>query len=151
MTAIFLLSDPLYLRAPKDDELIFIFAMHRQEFEQLSQLAIQDSSVESYFSASHLDDRLGEARKREYDKLLSEIRTGLVVTTSGQSVRFIFASGGLSAIGPGWLKGIEFLPGDSNRGGQVKDDLDRPASLPEGGVYLRMIQPKWYIVLQKID
>jgi len=143
------LADPLYLKAPKDRELFTVFQDHRAAFEQLRQMATEDSV--SYFSESHLDTRLSDTRRQKYKSLLSEIRHGLTVTTNKQSVRFIFASGGLFAIGPGWLKGIEYLPGSADREGAIAENLDHLASLATGGVYLRQIEPNWFVIVQKTD
>jgi hypothetical protein len=74
------------------------------------------------------------------------------MTTDAQLVRFHFAGGSLSAIGPGWFKGIEYLPGDlSEREGVVSPELNHPASLATGEVYLRMIDAHWFIFFQNID
>jgi hypothetical protein len=143
------MADPLYLKAPKDRELFTVFHDHRAAFEKLRQMATEDSL--SYFSKSDLDARLSDQRKREYKNLLSEIRSGLVVTTDSQMAKFIFAGGGLSAIGPGWDKGIVYVPGSTDRAGVIRDNLDRPASLATGEVYLRQIEPKWFIIFEKTD
>jgi hypothetical protein len=148
---IFWRADPLFLRAPKDHELLKIFQDHRVAFERLRNMAIEDSPKDWYFSESHLDDQINEKRKQEYIVLFSEIHPGLVVTASNGSVRFIFESGGLSAISPGWLKGIEYLSGGTEREGLVVQDLDQPTSLPAGSVYLRQIEPSWFLVFQNTD
>ena len=147
---LFWVVDPLYLKAPKDRELIKVFQDHRAAFEQLRQMATEDSV--SYLTESDLDARLSDMRRQKYKSLLSEIRPSLTVTTYKQSVRFIFASGGgLLAIGPGWLKGIEYLPGGTDREGVVLENLDQPASLATGDVYLRQIEPNWFVFVQKTD
>jgi hypothetical protein len=143
------LADPLYLKAPNDNDLLIIFHNNRSAFEKLCRMATEDS--ESYISESNLDVKLSGERRQEYKSLLSGIHSGLIVTTSTQSVRFIFANGGLSAIGPEWLKGIEYLPKDVAREGTVVKDLDHPALLATGGVYLRLIEPAWFLILQKTD
>ena len=147
---LFWVVDPLYLKAPKDRELIKVFQDHRAAFEQLRQMATEDSV--SYLTESDLDTRLRDMRRQKYKRLLSEIRPSLTVRTDKQSVRFIFASGGgLLAIGPGWLKGLEYLPGSTNREGVVLENLDQPASLATGEVYLRQIEPNWFVIVQKTD
>lgn len=105
----------------------------------------------SYFSESHSDTRLSDTRRQKYKSLLSETRDGLTVTTNNQSVRFIFASGGLFAIGPGWLKGIEYLPGSADREGAIMENLDQLTSLATRRVYLRQIEPNWFVIVQKTD
>ena len=147
---IFWMTDPLYLKAPKDRELIRIFQEHHAAFEKLRHMVVEDSV--SYLTESHMDGRLNDARKHEYQSLLLEISSGLIFVGSDlKSVRFIFAGGGLSAIGPGWIKGIEYVPGSVDRAGEIQDNLDQPSSLAEEGVYLRQIEPTWFIVFQKDD
>jgi hypothetical protein len=143
------IADPLYLKAPKDQTLFTLFEAKRSAFEQLRKMVIEDS--ESYITSSDLDARLDAPRRQEYRALLSEIGSGLIVRSDRQSVRFIFANGGLSAIGPGWLKGIEYLLQGPAREGVVVDSLDRPASLAVVGVYLRQIDPHWFLIFQKTD
>lgn len=143
-----LLADPLFLRAPKDRDLISLFQAHRATFERLRQMAAEDSGVVSHFAESRLDVRLSEARRQEYKRLLPKVGSGLVITTSHSAVRFRLASGGLLAIGPGWLKGIEYVTSSVDREGTVVDDLDHPAALAAGGVYLRQIEPHWFVVFQ---
>jgi hypothetical protein len=147
---LFWLADPLYLKAPKDRALITVFQDHRAAFEQLRQMAVEDSIWD--LNEAHLDARLDDKRKREYKRLLSEIRPGLGAGRDYDGkTRFIFAVGGLSAIGPEWVKGIEYVPGSTDRVGPVLENLDQPASLAWGGVYLRQIEPKWFVFFQKTD
>lgn len=147
---LFWLADPLYLRAPKDRELIKVFQDHRAAFEQLQQMAVEDSIWD--LNEAHLDARLDDKRKQEYKRLLSEIRLGLGAGRDyDEKTRFIFAAGGLSAIGPEWVKGIEYIPGSTAHVGDVVENLDQPASLAWGGMYLRQIEPKWFVFFQKTD
>lgn len=148
---IFWMADPLYLKSPTDQRLITIFQEHRAAFEKLRQMASDDSQKESYFSQSSLGNQLNDARKSEYKTLLSEIHSGLIVTTDNQSVRFIFAHGGLSAIGPEWFKGIEYISGNSRMEGAILPNLNKPASLPVGGVYLMPIERGWFVIFQKTE
>jgi hypothetical protein len=146
---LFWLADPLYLKAPKGRELITFFQDHRAAFEKLRQMAAEDSA--GYLSESHLDARLGDKRKHEYKSLLSEIRPCRSMGGDYQTTRFIFAGGGLLAIGPGWAKGIEYVAGNTDRVGPIKENLDQLASLAMGGVYLRQIEPNWFVFVQKTD
>jgi hypothetical protein len=103
--AIFWLADPLFLKSPQDQQLLGKFHDSRAAFEVLRDMVIQDSHHKRYFRISNLDDVSDERRDR-YQKLLTEISSGLIVTVDDHAtVRFIFAVGGLSAIGPGWSKG----------------------------------------------
>ena len=145
---LFWLADPLYLKAPKDRELIKVFQDHRAAFEQLRQMATEDSM--GIFSESDLDAGLGDKRRQEYKSLLSEIRPGVLVAKDYDGrTRFIFAEGALLAIGPEWIKGIEYVPGSTAREGDVLKNLDQPASLPWGDVYLRQIEPKVAIFISE--
>ena len=146
---LFWMADPLYLKAPKDRQLITFFQDHRAAFEKLRQMAAEDSA--GYLSESHLDARLGVKRRQEYKSLLSEIRPCRSVGADDQTTRFIFSGGGLLAVGPGWAKGIEYIPGSTDRVGPVVENLDQPASLAMGGVYLRQIEPMWFVFFQKTD
>ncbi len=146
----FWLADPLNIRSFSDQELISIFSAHQGAFEQLRQMAIEDMQRESYFSESNLNSNLDTKRKQTYKALLSEIYPHLVVTIDhNRIVRFVFAGGGLSAIGPGWLKGIEYLP-ENHKAEGVRQTLDRKNELPPG-VYLKNIEGRWFIIYQKTE
>ena len=146
---LFWMADPLYLKAPKDSVLITKFHEHHEAFDQLRHMMIEDSLA--YLSESQIDGRLNDARKNEYQSMLSKIQSGLIIGSDLKSVRFIFAIGGLSAIGSGWFKGIEYVPEGVNSGGDILDSLDRPSSLVVEGVYLRQIEPNWFVIFQKDD
>jgi hypothetical protein len=142
--------DPYEITSPSDEWLLATFHDHRAALEKLRQMVIDDSGHEAYFSESQLDDKLGQSRRKEYKNLIYEIYSGLVVTVDyDKSVRFIYAGAGLSAISSGWLKGIQYVPGDEKKG-QVVMNLDKTGVLPPG-VYLRSIEPKWFVVYQKTD
>jgi hypothetical protein len=147
---VFWAADPLQIKAPSDQELIAFFQAHRGELESLRRMATEDMHAQSYFSESKLDGIFSEVRRQKYQRLL-KIKSGLIVTVNyDESVRFICALGGLSAIGPGWAKGIQFLPqGTKQIGVQVKT-LDNERTLP-AGVYLREIVPDWFILFQRDD
>ena len=133
---------------PKDQELIATFYAHRQAFELLQEMATEDARRGWYLGASD-PSKLDQPRRDEYKKLISEIRPGLQVAMNGTTgvVRFIFAGEG-SAIGPDWVKGIEYVPGDHGWEGVLLPDLDKAASLP-ASVYIREIEPRWLIFYQR--
>jgi hypothetical protein len=148
---IFWASDPFNLRSPYDETLLTVFHDHRQSFEKLRQMATEDSRQESRFTETDLGAELGEIRQREYKDEISQIFSGLIVVTdSYNAVRFIFASGGLSAISGGWLKGIEYLPEGKQNQLDILTSLDKARSLSPG-VYFRRIESTWFIVYQKAD
>jgi hypothetical protein len=143
----FWIVDPLYLRAPKDAQIIRVFNEQREPFEKLSALALEDSSKGPWFSESWLNPLLGDERKRMYRDLLKQIRPGLVVGTSKTSVKFIFVSTGIP-IGPGWFKGLARITDNPTDWGIVVDDLDQPRTLSADTLYLRRIAPNWYVVFE---
>ena len=144
-------TDSPYINAPSDGKLIEKLHNHRAAFERLRQMVTEDLKAKSYFSDSDLDGKLPESRKQEYRSLLSEIQPGLIVTVDyDKAVRFIFASGGASAIGPGWLKAIQFTSDEGKQKGTKLQNLDNPNTLPVG-VYFREIEPNWCVLYQRTD
>lgn len=133
--------------ASADAKVIGIFEAHRGEFERLRQMATEDMRTASFFSETNISNGLPEPRRNEYKHLLN-VSPGLQVGTNYDgSVRFIFASAG-EAIGPGWAKGIEFIPDGQKVIGTQRDTLDDPAKLPQG-VYLRKVEPRWFVFFQR--
>ncbi len=134
--------------APKDQELIAIFYDRRQAFEQLQEMAAEDARRGWYLLGSD-PNKPDQPRRDEYKNLISQIRPGLQVAMTGPTgtVRFIFAGEGV-AIGPGWVKGIEYVPGDYSREGVLLPDLNKTASLP-ARCYIRQIEPNWFIFYQR--
>ncbi len=134
--------------APKDQELIAAFHAQRHSFEQLQEMAAEDARRGWYLGASD-PSKLDQSRRDEYKKLISQTRPGLQVALNGTTgvVRFIFAGEG-TAIGPDWVKGIEYVPRDDNWEGVLLPDLDKAASLP-ASVYIREIEPRWLIFYQR--
>ena len=133
---------------PKDQELISTFHAHRQAFEQLQEMVTQDAR-RGWYLAGNDPHKPDQPRRDEYKNLISQIRPGLQVAMTGPTgvVRFIFASEG-TAIGPDWVKGIEYVPGDYAGEGVSLHDLDKAASLP-AHVYVREIEPRWLIFYQR--
>jgi hypothetical protein len=133
---------------PKDEELISSFHAHRQALEQVQEMATEDARRGWYLGASD-PSKLDQPRRDEYKKLVSEIRPGLDVVMNGNNgvVRFIFAQKG-SAFGPSWAKGIEYMPGDYKREGVLLPSLNK-AGILAADVYLRQIEPKWFIFYQR--
>jgi hypothetical protein len=148
---IFWMIDPLNFRAPKDQKLVSLFYEHRTAFEKLREMATEDLNQTSFISESAVKGKISETRKLEYKKLISGIFPSMILAADyDASVRFVFADGGLSAISPGWVKGIEYVPGDIRRKGGLVQSLDMANNLP-AGVYLRLIESNWFIVYQRTD
>jgi hypothetical protein len=133
---------------PRDQELISIFHADRQAFERLQKMATEDARRGWYLGGSDLS-KLDQPRRDEYKNLISQIRPGLIVAVTGPTggLRFMFSGEGV-AIGPGWVKGIEYGPGDYSPDGVFLPDLDKAAGLPPN-VYLRQIEPNWFIFYQR--
>lgn len=138
-------SKPL---APSDQDLISLFYTHHRAFDQLQQMAAEDARRNWYLGNGDLN-KVEQSRRDAYKNLTSEIRPGTQVAMNGTTgvVRFIFAGEGV-AIGPDWVKGIEYVPGDSTREGVLLPDLNKESSLP-ADVYLREIEPRWFIFYQR--
>jgi hypothetical protein len=133
--------------APTDDKVIGIFRAHRGELERLGQMATEDMHDTSYFSVANISNGLPASRRNEYKNLL-KLSPGLQVGTNYDgTVRFIFASSG-QAISSGWAKGIEFIPDTGKVIGTQRDTLDDSAKLP-AGVYLRKLEPRWFLFFQR--
>ncbi len=154
------LVDPFNLSAPADQKLIMIFHDHREAFEKLREMATEDSGQNLYITQSAIEGNITEARKQEYKTLLSEIyprglhypgvhQVHQVDAEPDGWVRFVFA-GGEFPISGGWLKGIDYQPGNRRRIGTIIQNLDKANTLPPD-IYLREIEPNWYIVYQNLD
>ena len=70
-----------------------------------------------------------EARRNEYANLLS-LSPGLLVAVNQGSARFIFSASRGLAIGPGWGKGIQFIPNGARIIGILMESLDEAPELP---------------------
>ena len=55
----------LNLRVPEDQNLLTTFYAHREAFERLRRMVIEDSRHEWYFSESNLDSKMSEVRQQE--------------------------------------------------------------------------------------
>jgi hypothetical protein len=111
-------------------------------------MAAEDARRNWYLGASDTS-KLDQSRRDAYKKLISEIRPDLQVAMNGTTgvIRFLFAGEGV-AIGPGWAKGIEYVPGDYGQEGVLLPDLNKAAGL-QARVYIRQIEPKWFIFYQR--
>jgi hypothetical protein len=198
MTGLFWMADPLNLTAPKDEKLTAIFHTHRTAFEKLQQMAAEAARYgwyfNSFFEGANLDEKyrqkyendprygwyfkspyfeggkLNESRRKEYKDLVSEINPGLTIGTDyDNSMCFRFAGGGMLASGPGWAKGMEYLPGSYETNGAVYGkceinwliykpqwkgniltNLDNARTLP-ASIYLRHVESNWFIYYQRFD
>jgi hypothetical protein len=114
------------------------FILTARRSKQLQEMATEDRR-RGWFLGGSDSAKLDQPRRDQYKNLIAQIRPGLQVVMTGPSggVRFIFAGEG-SAIGPDWVKGIEYAPGDYSGEGVLLPDLDKASSLP-AHVYIREI------------
>jgi hypothetical protein len=146
---IFLLIDPINLRAPPDRQLVSAFHAHREVFEDLKNMALEDSQHGWYLGVSD-SSKIAESRQEKYKNLISQIRPSVDVRMDGHddNIRFNFAGGGLLAIGPGWVKGIVYVPENGKIDGRMVANLDSAFRLPPN-IYFRTIVSNWFIYYQK--
>jgi hypothetical protein len=147
-----LLFNPLNLHRFDDQRLIKEFYNHREVFEKLRKIITENPRLGPYVSVSNLkDSNLDESQQHQTKDLLSIVHPSLILTIDNDNVvRFIFAKGGVSAISGGWLKGLEYIPGDYRKEGLILTNLDKAGQLSPG-VYLRQIEPKWFLVYQRTE
>jgi len=147
LAAAVVLVQPSFRSAPKDRELIALFYAHHHEFEKLKEMATEDATRGWYLGHSE-ESALDDKRQLEYSRYISAILPGLRVVMSYHWLRFMFAHEGV-AIGPSWVKGIEYVP-PANYGmaGIVLTNLDKAPSL-SAGTYLRKIEPDWFVFYQR--
>ena len=113
-------------------------------------MADEDWGRQAYFSAFDPTSKLAGSRQQEYYNLLSEISSGVTETRDYDgTVRFVLAGQG-SAISPDWLKGVEYIPGNYEKKGILVHDLDNVSKLAPG-IYLRQLEPNWFLVYQQTD
>jgi hypothetical protein len=145
--------NPFALGRPKDQELIALFRGHREAFERLRTMAIEDSGSIAYLSEDSLKkSALSEARRSEYLRLLSEIRRNLTVGTGPHQVTFHFAGGGVGlAIARSWTQGITYLPANYEKGCVMVKSLDDLGAHVSDGVYIVPIERDWYLMFSQLD
>lgn len=142
---------PFGWKSPRDQELIDTFRTHREALENLRALAVQDGEWR-LSEATLRESKLSDPQQSDCRRLLREIWPGMSVGVDyDHSVRFVFASGGVGlSIGPGWVKGITYIPGDYTRDGVLSPDLNKLTKAPDN-VYLRQLEPHWFLFYQRDD
>lgn len=143
--------NPFKLGAPNDQELVTLFRGHREAFDRLRTMGIEDAQVISYVSEDNLkQSSLTQARRDEYIRLLSGIRRDLVMGVDANEVAFSYWGGGVGlAIARSWKKGIAYLPNGPKKVGVIVNSLDKlPA---DDGVYLVPIEGNWYLLYVQLD
>jgi hypothetical protein len=145
--SIFWQMDPFNFRAPSDQELITAFHDHREIFERLHQVKTEGLKHVSSINDSAVVDEKNAGRKPDdagssvFFPILS------VMADYDGTTTFVLAEGELLATGPGWAKGIAYIPGDNQTRGSIQQNLDNARKLPPG-VYLRQNEPHWFIYYQ---
>jgi hypothetical protein len=145
---------------PQDADLVKLFRSHREAFQRLATMAIEDKDTFSSISVEALNKEpltgglqsVSPERRDEYKRLLSSIRSDLVMGISAftMSVSFSYWYGGTGlSIGRSWEKGIAYLAQGPERVGRVVASLDEPPL--EDDVYLVPIETKWYIMYEQLD
>jgi len=147
-------SDPM----PRDAELVELFRSHRDAFERLAVMGMEDAATVSHVSVEALKEEslsdglqtLSAARRSEYVRLLSRIRTNLSMGSDGYGVCFSYWSGGTGlSVGRSWEKGIAYLPHGYERVATQVTSLEKVPT--EDGMYVVPIEPKWYIFYSQLD
>ena len=135
---------------PRDRELEASFREHRQAFEILCAMALEDSGKVDYISLETLreEDNLESRRRAKYNDLLNEIKLVEDIRIDAHDrVMFEYRAGGLLAIGPTWHKGIACFPGGvPEKDAAVVDDLDHVGDRP--GRYVKPLEKNWYLIYQ---
>lgn len=126
---------------PPDDQLIEVFNLHREAFEALQRMA----------SEAMRDDQRphGVQEQKENERLKAEIDKHIYIGIDKYWTRYIFAQRG-NAISPGWVKGIEYVPGSYERAGTICTNLDHADRMPPD-IYLRPITTNWFLFYQRDD
>ena len=134
---------------PRDRELEASFREHRQAFEILCAMALEDSGKVDYISLETLreEDKLDSRRRAKYKDLLNEIKLVENIKVGDHDVVFEYRAGGLLAIGPSWGKGIIFYSGEYlGPIGRVVDDLDDLGD--RNGTCVKPLEKNWYLIYQ---
>ena len=135
-------------KPPTDSKVLALFKGRRAAFARLIDLMSEDAGRVSYLSADGLRS-IPSDRRAAYNEALRQIGDKIIVNRDYDgTTRFIVAGNSKSAIGPGWLKGVEYIPADPEKKGVLVDSLDA-AEGKSADVYLKSIEPRWYLVFQR--
>jgi hypothetical protein len=139
------------LALPTDRELVALFRTHRESFERLRTMALQDTRSVSYLSTDTLDHNfLSAARRKEYADLLSAIRSDLVMRIDPLDISFSYWGGGEGlSVNRSWMKGISYLPHGPKDVGVIVQSLDSPPR--QDGQFYVPIEGNWYIVYKQLE
>jgi hypothetical protein len=67
-------------------------------------------------------------------------------------LRFIYDGGGFGLVpsGSSWCKGVEYIPDGAERHAKPLSDLSKASEFGEG-LYIREIEPGWYVFFQSYN
>jgi hypothetical protein len=155
LSAVFFGHSESLVNMPKDTELIKLFRAHRDAFERLAAIGMEDAGTVSHVSVEALNkepladgrQNLPVVRRDEYKRLLSSIRPDLWMGIGINGVSFSYWRGVSS--GRSCEKGITYIPYSPERIGMIVNNLDKQPA--ENDVYLVPIEPKWYIIYSQLD
>jgi len=147
-------SEPL-VNMPKDAELIELFRSHRDAFERLAAMGMEDAGTVSHISIETLNkepltdgrQNLAVGRRDEYKRLLTRIRPDLSMGIGMYGVSFSYWRG--VSRGRSCEKGITYISSSPHRVGMIVNNLDKPPA--DDDVYLAPIEPNWYIIYVQLD
>ena len=132
---------------PEDQTLIALFSAHHEAFEKIRKMADEDRKKEMFISASDLTKDLSGSHQQEYNNLLPRLSSGMTVSMRDDGiVRFVQAHDGF-VISSSWEKGIEYIPGNCEKHAVIIPNLDDVSKLG-GGLYLRKLEPNWFLFYQ---
>lgn len=115
---------------PPDEYLVHAFRDHGDQFRSL---------------------RCGSKAPTAPPRQLAKLGAQWVYCDDHGTIRVLFgASRFATAIGPGWSKGMTYLPAGPQRAGDVVPSTDEVSRLPPD-VYLRPIQGSWFVYYQRDD
>jgi hypothetical protein len=136
---------------PKDRELIALFREHKEAFEKLRVMALDDAGRATYLSKATLSQSSVDERRREqYRQLLEQIRNDLVVRIDAREVSFSYSAGNVGLERDhSWMKGIAYLPNGAEKIGAVTNSLDGQEK--RDGVYFVPIEGNWYLTYVQLD
>lgn len=143
--SLFMMADPYYLSAPTDASLIERLLKNKASFDLLHQMMVDDAM--SYVSSTKLGKPVSDRRRKEYVRLLEAIGNP-ILRSDGNMTKYSYAGGGLSAIGPGWQKAIQF---NCEQNLPTLASLDNAGELNAGELNQRTVDDDWCLIFEKFD
>lgn len=121
---------------PDEQQVMGLYATHRQEFAALSEMMEKHCAGQPMPEATALASRIDPWAR--------------VVCDYDGTLRFILGVRGLMTVGPERIIGLTYIPGDPARKGTVVPALG-PHEQQVGDVYLRQVDDRWYVFTQNTD